>query len=312
MARHASILAVFVAAFTVQAGRDDTQKRGQVDSTNEISPNLRPKSDKKFFGRDYPDDLRPGRIHKFDHPYPTVQDSEDYDKDYVKDENNEKGEWQAQMDYDMLKNKLMKEKAQLKVAKQKMDQEKLEQQAAAEREKAAEAASNAAEANVKDAQKALEDVDDVSGVSGASQKVEKETDDLKKCEEELAKAKADLNKVLAEVAQAQAKADAAAAAADIAEDESEAAEERESEWEKKVKSEKEELAKARKAYEKKLAEFNALKKQLDVAASKLQVVRHKEDCKGGITNCEDEVVVRNAGQFAALPSFILLLVVSMM
>jgi len=311
MARHASVLVLFAAAFTVHAGRENTQMRGHVESVDEISPELRPKSDKKFFGRDYPDDLRPGRVHKFDHPYPTVQDSEDYDRDFVRDENSEKGEWSAQMDYDMLKNKLMKEKAQLRVAKEKMDEEKLEWQGAAERERAAEAASNAAEANARDAQKALENVGDVSGVSGVSEKVEDEIDDLKKCEQELAKAKAELNKVMDEVAQARAKADAAAADADVAEDKSEAAEKRESEWEEKVKTETEQVAKARNAYEKKLAEFKALEKQLDVAAHKLKAVRNKEDCKGGITNCDEEVV-RAAGRFAALPSFVLLLVVSMM
>jgi len=264
--------------------------RGHAESTEDISPELRPKADKKFFGRDYPDDLRPGRIHKFDHPYPTVQDSEDYDADFVKDENNEKGEWAAQMDYDMLKTKLQKMKAALRPLKKKMEEEKKEWQGAVERENAAEAASNAAEANAEDAKGALADTGDVSGVSGAAEEVEDETSDLKKCEEELAKVKAELKKLMDKVAEAEAKADAAASDADSAEDASEAAEKKESEWEEKVKKEKQDVAKARAAYQKKLDEFKTLEKQLDVAARKLSKIRNKEDCAGGVLNCHQEVV----------------------
>lgn len=294
----------------MQAGREDSQMRGHAEITEKISPELRPKDDKKFFARDYPDDLRPGRIHKFDHPYPTVQDSEDYDTDFVKDENNEKGEWSAQIDYDMLKTKLQKMKAALRPLKKKMEDEKKEWLDAVEREKAAEAASNAAESNAEDAQSALGDVGDVSGVSGASEKVEDETSDLKKCEEELAKVKAELKKLMDKINEAEAKADAAAADADVAEDESEAAEKKEAEWEEKVKKEKQDVAKARTAYDKKLDEFKALEKKLDVAARKLSKIRNKEDCSGGILNDDcRRAAVHSASPFAALPSIALLLLV---
>merc|ERR1719329_1420595 len=192
--------------------------------------------------------------------------------------------------------------------KKKMEDEKKEWLDAVEREKAAEAASNAAEKNAADAQSALGDIGDVSGASGASEEVEDETSDLKKCQEELAKVKAELKKLMEKIAEAEEKADAAAAEADAAEDASEAAEKKEAEWEEKVKKEKQDVAKARAAYDKKLDEFKKLEKQLDVAARKLSKIRNKEDCSGGVLH-EDcgHATVHSASPFTALPSTVLLL-----
>merc|ERR1719463_986172 len=89
-------------------------------ATRKIEPDLDPESDKKFFGKDYPDDNRPPVMHKFSHPYPTVQDSEHYDKDYVEDSNDDGGYWSAQMRYDAAKNNLMKQKVELEEALKKM------------------------------------------------------------------------------------------------------------------------------------------------------------------------------------------------
>merc|ERR1719298_353246 len=88
-----------------------------------IEPELDPESDKKFFGKDYPDDRRAPTIphHKFSHPYPTVQDSERYDKDYVEDSNDDGGYWKAQMRYDVAKTKLVKAKEGLASALAKMN-----------------------------------------------------------------------------------------------------------------------------------------------------------------------------------------------
>lgn len=76
-----------------------------------IHPELSPKSDKKFFGKDYGADMRPGfdAAPKWTAPYPKVQSPEKYDKDYVKDENADGGHWKAQMDYDTLKMKYYKQ-----------------------------------------------------------------------------------------------------------------------------------------------------------------------------------------------------------
>merc|ERR1719335_1634378 len=95
-----------------------------------INPELQPTSDKKFFGKDYPDDHRPPvyghEKNLFTHPYPTVQDSDRYDKDYVKDENDDGGYWKAQMEYDAMKNKLAKEQREYKEALAKAAKEKAE------------------------------------------------------------------------------------------------------------------------------------------------------------------------------------------
>merc|ERR1719240_1108155 len=123
-----------------------------------INPELDPTSDKKFFGKDYPDDVRPPVHHHFDHPYPTVQDSERYDKDYVKDENDDGGYWKAQMEYDALKNKLAKEKKEMAaaLAKETEEQKEMEKAKSAEddAEKAAEAAEKSEDAAADDRKKA--------------------------------------------------------------------------------------------------------------------------------------------------------------
>merc|ERR1719217_1074950 len=91
-----------------------------VNVTAKIEPDLDPVSDKKFFTKDYPDDMRPQTLkqfnHKFGHPYPTVQDSDRYDKDYVEDSNNDAGYWDAQMRYDKAKMYYIKMEKRVKAA----------------------------------------------------------------------------------------------------------------------------------------------------------------------------------------------------
>jgi len=100
-----------------------------------ISPPLKDvASDKKFFGppfpADYPEDKRPvvkkGLLNKLkspDQPYPALQSKEDYDADYVKDENSDTGAWQAQFEYDRLRRKLAQEEADEKRAQDRADRE---------------------------------------------------------------------------------------------------------------------------------------------------------------------------------------------
>merc|ERR1719272_292065 len=91
-----------------------------------ITPELEPTSDKKFFGNDYPDDVRPPvyKHEHFSHPYPTVQDSDRYDKDYIKDENDDGGYWKVQMEYDNMKGKIAKENAEYRKALEKLAKER--------------------------------------------------------------------------------------------------------------------------------------------------------------------------------------------
>jgi len=84
-------------------------------ASSRISPGLHPASDKQFMGKDYPDDGRAFDVSKqgFKPPYPSVQESDEFDKDYVKDENRDNGEWSAQMEYDMARAKVRRAKADL-------------------------------------------------------------------------------------------------------------------------------------------------------------------------------------------------------
>merc|ERR1712083_946717 len=103
-----------------------------------INPRLDPQSHDKFFGSDYPHDVSPSAQGlEFGHPYPAVMASDAFDKDYVKDENGDGGEWKAQFEYDTLRTKAQQEKA---------DQEAAEE--------AAEAAQQVADAARKEQEKA--------------------------------------------------------------------------------------------------------------------------------------------------------------
>merc|ERR1719238_1587462 len=118
----------------------------KIASTVGINPPLMPVSDKKFFDgarADYVTDLRPQVKDHFTWPFPEVQDSNDYDKDYVKDENGDGGEYKAQSTYDNLRAKLAKQKAELEELKRK--------------EAAANAEVNDAKRNEEAARKAAED-----------------------------------------------------------------------------------------------------------------------------------------------------------
>jgi len=92
-----------------------------------VSPPIHTGSDKKFFGppfpANYPEDKRPvpdkkilDRLKGPDQPYPALQSKTDYDRDYVKDENSDQGDWKAQFEYDTLRKRLAKEAADARAA----------------------------------------------------------------------------------------------------------------------------------------------------------------------------------------------------
>lgn len=119
----------------------------------DINPPLSPKSDRKFFKKDYPNDLRPSiDAGKWQSPYPKLQSNEKYDADYVKDENSDGGHWKAQMKYDTIKMKFAKQKEDVKKALAKEQEERREYDNTKGPAKDAEAAATAAEAAAKAAQ----------------------------------------------------------------------------------------------------------------------------------------------------------------
>merc|ERR1719163_2149271 len=112
-----------------------------------ITPELEPVSDKKFFDgkrADYSTDERARRPDDFRYPFPVIQADNEYDTDYVKDENSDSGYWAAQMKYDRLRGKLYKIQQSVMKATAKAREEELEEQAAKRREEEAQQAADAA------------------------------------------------------------------------------------------------------------------------------------------------------------------------
>merc|ERR1719437_117218 len=91
-------------------------------------------SDKKFYGppfpADYPDDISPPAekgLFKKNAVYPKVQEEGFFDKDYVKDENSDRGQWKAQSDYDAARTKAANEKRQAENAAKRAENEAQEE-----------------------------------------------------------------------------------------------------------------------------------------------------------------------------------------
>lgn len=122
------MLFLVVLAFGQADARSPVKAAALISDHHKINPPLEDvSSDKKFFGppfpADYPDDKRPsvdkkllGKLRGPDQPYPALQSKADYDTDYVKDENSDKGHWKAQFEYDALRKKLNKETGDEKAA----------------------------------------------------------------------------------------------------------------------------------------------------------------------------------------------------
>jgi len=182
-----------------------------------ISPTLEPRSDKTFFKKDYPSDLMPkaGKHYTFDHPYPAVQDTADFDRDFVKDENSDHGHWKAQMDYDVLRTKIRE--AEKKLAEARADLKKhdaawhkasVEYTEASKSEAMIEEEMKRTELEAAKADKKVEELEGsasahgdakVGGaVGGAVVEVNKEMTDLEECKKKLSEAKQRLKDLLKE------------------------------------------------------------------------------------------------------------------
>lgn len=251
-----------------------------------IVPELEPVSDEKFMKKDLPDDRRPRVYHRFEYPYPVVQDSEEYDSDYVEDKNDDGGYWSAQMKYDALKNKLTKQVDQLKAALRDVQRNKAIMDKAFQRERDAEQAALKAEAAEKDADKHHDDAtgtlkDAKKGVDGAADGVDDKTMTLEECKKQLEEARQKLKDLLAQ------KDGDAKNLADLEKAEAEAeagevgAEKDEEEAEKSVEEEKQDVVKAEAAYKKELADVKVAEDNLSKQAVVLRKFRHA-DPDGGV------------------------------
>jgi len=262
-----TLLLLLASAASVEANLKNT--RGSV------TPNLHPESDKKFFEKDYPDDLRPKVVNQFDHPYPSVQDSSDYDRDYVKDENNDNGEWTAQMEYDRLKNKLAREKDMIQKAKAKMEEEKWEWEQVKKFESDAEKAARKAEgdsANAAGKAAGAEGAagDSAAGIDAEVGSVEKETGDLKGCEKELQHAKKMLKNLREEINSAEGGAASAYGEYSEAEAYARSLEAKEAQLEKQVENEMLSYDQLVKLYKLSVKDLEDLESEVEKAAKTLK------------------------------------------
>jgi len=185
-----------------------------------LSPKLSPpvkETDKQHFGTNgnYANDNRAvseksilDKLKGPGQPYPALQSKEDFDADYVKDENADKGAWQAQFEYDALRKKLAGEEADVKRAEERAAREGRDADAAQHDD-------DEAAGRVKDAQKGADDAahgeDDIKraedfdgppsdeklkelkkAVDAAEARNIKEKAEFEECERQLAEAKKDL------------------------------------------------------------------------------------------------------------------------
>lgn len=245
-----------------------------INAAPPLSPELEPKSSKKFFGKDLPGDKHPPATpyFDFDHPYPGVQDHEDYERDYVKDENTDGGKWEAQMEYDILRQKLAAAEKELARLKEKMDAEAAEMQEAYDKWQEALDKVRAAEARVAEAKKveaaANATVDQLEDeVKDAAAKVEQEMKDMEACKKALADAKQRLKDLMAKQKKEE-------------EDAGKTAEQRKKLAEAKTAEAKKKLEEQMKAEAKKKAE-EAAKKAAEEAAKKAaeEAARKEEEEK---------------------------------
>lgn len=316
-----ALLSAFVVGIAEAAARGDA--RGKV------SPDV-DKSDKKFFKKDFPWDKRPVADHhyEFDHPYPAVQDTGDFDKDFVKDENADGGKWNAQMEYDILRSKIRQAEKGLAEAKDKLEKEEAEWKSSKDKYSKTSADAHAAEAARKKAEQEAEEaekkVNELSGgahksgtkvggeVGEAVNRVQKEMDDLEECKKELAEAKRrlkelikekeDLDKKETEEEEVRVKEVVKVKKVkeqekkkkdgerDAAEKEVEKISAEETNWKKKLAEEQKEHTEASKSYEEELADVKRTEAQLKIAEKNLRKFRRPPyvDGNGGVYNVPDE------------------------
>lgn len=277
------------------------------DATH-VQPKLEPASHKVFYKHDYPVDLSPKPLHDFSHPFPIVQDSEDYDKDFVKDENNDGGEWKVQEEYDRLRGRL----AQARDIAAKMEDKEY---AKAHQLREAEAAERAARAKSAAALKAKTDAEARAakklkaaegkydeamskkvgryGVANQTTDVEKEIKDMEDCQKELTEARKKLKELQEERDRAEAVLDKTKASEQSADDQAMSDEKVEASAEGVVADDESKYKVAHQKYEKEHAEMLSTQAEFKKAEARLRKFRQKAvDPDGGVyQKVEDQPVL---------------------
>jgi len=298
--------ALVLSAIRVDARVGDvTGSKSSEEKRADISPTLVPESDKKFFGKDYPSDKRPAvDVLHFKHPYPVVQDSGDFDADYVKDENSDNGEWLAQSEYDRLRHKLMKEKDQVAKALSAREHAEKELQEAMKRDKEMKEKKAAAEEAKRVAQERKRQMGHAEGDAGhetsekagsgpggvsssgevqvATAETEKSMKELEDCKKELQEAREKLKKVMEELEEARKKEKDAESVLDAADEKARVAESANGAAEKAAQEEYKEYMDAKEKYMAQQAIVAQMTTDIEAAAAKVRAMRDSEDADGGV------------------------------
>jgi len=188
-----------------------------------IEPDLDPKSDKKFFGKDYPYDVSHRTKIDVPYPYPVVQASAAYDKDYTKDENHNQKDgtnWELQLKHAKAVSDAAAdvERLQAKLAKEKKDVHDATPKKEAEMPDEVGLASKDVEGGVS----TLEDCKDK--LEAAKKKLQKLQDDALAAEKQVKDAESADEKALKDEQDAEAKAAGLVAVIDAAQSAHEKAE----------------------------------------------------------------------------------------
>mmetsp|Transcript_6953 Transcript_6953/g.16583 ORF Transcript_6953/g.16583 Transcript_6953/m.16583 type:complete len:340 (-) Transcript_6953:134-1153(-) len=305
--------------------------KGSVAAANVGQALGSPESDSRFFKHNYPHDFVPGApLEKdFDHPYPVVQESDVYDKDFVKDENSDNGQWHAQMKYDRLRTQMarMKEEED-RIFKKKEELERKLEAHKKKKERVRQEREQLQEEYEKTFKSADEDMSDAMashkklqadgteegnlstsvGVASATQKVEKELEDIEECKRQLAEAQAKLKALQEERKKVGEKEDRAHEANRAAEKAESASEKEESEISAKIKDVDKEHESALSAYQTKREEMHDFEVRLEKAQARLLKFRRSSvDQDGGVYKVERG---SKNGAFARTASLWLVAVVS--
>lgn len=296
--------------------------KSAVAETSAVSPEVS-KGDKKFFGKDYPFDKRPKvDVFHFKHPYPVVQDSDEFDKDFVKDENSDDGSYRAQSEYDRLRHKLLKEKADVAKALKSKDQAENELREAMKRKADAEEHKKKLEKEEEERKKRHEEKkrEKKNGaVSGSAGKPEAEEqkevvvavpeskktpggvaaparvdasvtdvkramDALDECKKELEEARQRLKGLMKELEEAKVQQKETEASLETASERVTSLEGGQSAADKASEKEKQEYLAAKADYEKQQAELEKMEADIKVAAEKVKALRDAADADGGVYN----------------------------
>lgn len=268
-------------------------------------------SDKKFFGKDYPWDKRPQvDVLHFKHPYPVVQDSGDFDRDFIKDENSDDGSWAAQTEYDRLRHKLLKEKADVtKAQKAKNRAEKDLRDVIRRKDEAQERARIAAQQKrgqvsggggdmskeparvMEKIKKVFEAPPKLPGGIASPGEVQVATDDTKRamdaleeCKKQLAEAREELKKLVKELDDAKQKQRETESALSGATSHEKDAEAKKETLDQSVKSNYGAYQKAREEYLIQQALVAKMEQDIKAAAAKVKSFRSAEDANGGVYN----------------------------